>query len=59
MSLSDILTSEEFLSSIARGLQKSPNYEEIPWERLYDDITHGQAIAIRDNKLEEFINNLF
>lgn len=31
-------------------------YDEI--EELIDDITVFQAIAIRDNKLEEFINNL-
>jgi hypothetical protein len=33
-------------------------FSEYSKEELIDDITKDQAIAIRDNKLEEFINNL-
>ena len=53
-----LITSQLFIEAIARGL--NPNYEiDSPW--LYSEIgriTTEQAIAIRDNKLEEYISNL-
>lgn len=65
----NIITSKEFIEAVAKWLMddeiivvfmwgKWINYMPIEIEHLIDDITTYQAIAIRDNKLEEFINNL-
>lgn len=51
-----LITSKPFISAIARGINRKSN------KAIYDTnlyrITIEQAIHIRDNKLEEFINNL-
>jgi len=71
--LIELITSKEFIEAVARGVAKKnleirTKYENdwviykwpslVLWEDLIDYITSGQAIAIRDNKLEEFIINL-
>lgn len=62
---SEILTykfiKKEFIEAIARGIhkeEKDDDWEIIPLSFTELDITIQQAIAIRDNKLEEFITNL-
>ncbi len=55
-----IITSKEYLESVARGIT---DRMILGWEKTYtseflDLLTHTQAIAIRDNKLPEYINNL-
>lgn len=69
--LIETITSKEFIEAVARGIENKSEKEgclintKIRWIGCVDDsyeivekITHMQAIAIRDNKLEEFINNL-
>ena len=62
------ITSKPFIEAIARGINKIKDKKFlITWahilndtdeNRLLDIITFDQAIAIRDNKLEEYINNI-
>lgn len=64
-----IITSKEFIESVSRWIIKSKwNWEQIQeeiedfintfvWNEIYK-LTTRQAIAIRDNKLEEFIENI-
>ena len=53
------ITSKEFIEAIARWLyiwDKSVRVKiDSVFNKLIDDITFEQALAIRDNKLEEFI----
>ena len=52
-------SSKEFIEAIARWLyiwDKSVRVKiDSVFNKLIDDITFEQALAIRDNKLEEFI----
>lgn len=52
-----IITSKKFIEAIARG---KPNWVgfQSPFCRDIDKITWKQAESIRDEKLDEFINNL-
>ena len=55
--LIEVITSEPFIEAIARGVSKKVKYETaLEWH--IENLTIKQAIAIRDNKLEEFIINL-
>ena len=62
--LLQIITSKEFIKSVVNGIKKNiklkDNIQEWePFSKWYIDwLTMKQAIAIRDNKLEEFIINL-
>jgi len=67
--INDIITSKSFIEAIARWLSKKLLEEIIIWryrlvmcnaelEDLIETLTTEQAIAIRDNKLEDFIKNL-
>ena len=62
--LYEVITSKPFIEAIARGI-KYKDYDfnywmyDTNWWNIQDKITFFQAIAIRDNKLEEFINNLW
>ena len=53
-SIQELITSREFIESITRWLKK------LDWFIVYwiDWFTVDQAIAIRENKLEEFIKEL-
>lgn len=53
-SLIDICTSKEFIEAVARWIQKN-NGGGWWWYFSIEEITHNQAIAIRDWKLEDFI----
>ena len=62
-SVIEAITSKPFIEAIAKG--KISNTFIVHWEiegdyldKISDKITLSQAIAIRDNKLEEFINSL-
>jgi hypothetical protein len=57
--ITDVITSKPFIEAIARGVLET----DFEWKKellleVINIITTKQAIAIRDNKLEEFINNL-
>lgn len=56
--LTELITSKEFIETIARGLTKK-RYFPIMGKIDIEYITTGQAIAIRDCTLEEFITNLW
>lgn len=68
-----LITSKPYIEAIAKGLVKKYNWQTIDWMFWYwawefddslnielevDEITTNQAIAIRNNTLEEFIENL-
>ena len=59
--LYSIICKKSFIEAVAKGLcmEDKIEFSEYSKEELIDDITKDQAIAIRDNKLEEFINNLW
>ena len=72
-SLSDILFEKEFIEAVAKGLLKDreklwnylwkeikiPNLNEFVYlDSIIADLTCRQAVAIRDNKLNNFIINL-
>ena len=69
-SLQELITSKEFIEAIARGIIEKVIKIECPfiiwgWNMEsscnlseIEELTIMQAIAIRDNKLEEFINNI-
>lgn len=52
LSITDIITSWPFIEAIIKWTFK------ILWNRVKDEFTAHQAIAIRDNKLDEFILTL-
>jgi len=56
----EIITSKEFIEAVARWVYE--NNKDRSWNAYYQNIikiiTHEQAEAIRDNKLEEFITKL-
>lgn len=52
-----LITSCWFINAIARGVLKNNNWGWW-WYFLFNEITHNQADAIRDDKLEEFILSL-
>ena len=67
----EMITSLKFIEAIARGLVKdNTNISDLLWKyfkiqhygctelNFIDRLTEKQAIAIRDNKLEEFITKL-
>ena len=69
--LHELITSQGFIQAVARWLEKSNldfmiiwkyNYSpKVDWQKYWcyiDKITTQQAIAIRDNSLDKFINNL-
>lgn len=68
LNLIELITSKEFIEAIGRGLKEKWWYEDVLWlwgfthksdfNNFIVELTHIQADAIRDNKLEEFINNL-
>ena len=56
-SLYETITSKPFIEAVANWIQKKQT--KYKWMLdLMDEICLNQAIAIRDNKLKEFINNL-
>ena len=62
--ITDIITSKPFIEAIARGIIEKTKQIQGEWSfldlnKIIDEITTEQAIAIRDNKLEEFITNLW
>jgi len=57
-SLNSIIMKKSFIEAIARGYEKT-KYMNTPEYINVDLITNRQAIAIRDNKLESFITNLW
>jgi len=54
-----LITSKEFIEAIARWINKRLHYKITYTSWQLDVITTKQAIAIRDDKLEEFIINLW
>lgn len=71
--LFNVITSSQFIEAVARGVSKETNVKVPQLWTLYscvlhselvnrkwiiNEITTQQAIAIRDNKLPEFINNI-
>ena len=59
INLFELITSKEFIEAIARGLEWNWKYT-LKYENTYllYDLTREQALAIRNNKLEEFIDDL-
>lgn len=60
----EIITSKPFIEAIARGIIEISRQIQWEWSFLdlnknIEEITLNQAIAIRDDKLEEFITNLW
>lgn len=57
-----LITSKEFIEAVARGVYMWEWTVRVKidnvFNKIIDDITINQAISIRDNKLEEFINNM-
>jgi len=59
-SIIDLITSKDYIESIARGLLKTDYVNTQSAHRVDEDIlTTSQAIAIRDWELPNFINNIF
>ena len=70
VSLEKIITSKPFLEAIARAtidienevktwvIEDTKENRESFYNAYLDEITYEQAIAIRDDKLEEFINEI-
>ena len=58
--LLSIITSKEFIEAIHKWIIWKWNewWNELQFDRLIDCLTYKQAIAIRDGKLEEFIEGL-
>lgn len=59
----NLITSKPFIEAVARGIWEKSEWRNKESEKIFisvmsDNITTDQAIAIRENKLEEFINNL-
>ena len=53
-----MVTSKEYIEALARGLLKTQKESIWRLESTIDRITTTQAIAIRDNKLEEYYKEL-
>jgi hypothetical protein len=65
LSITDIITSWPFIEAIFRGWYDKYDFDkwmrnkfDTYWWSDIDKITFAQAIAIRDNKLDEFIKDL-
>ena len=62
INLYELITSKEFIEATARGKEKEANDKGwcvlISTRELIEKITISQALAIRDNTLEDFINNI-
>jgi hypothetical protein len=56
----EIITSKGHIEAVARGLENEDNFwwNGLKFDTLSGYITCKQAKAIRDGKLEEFINNI-
>lgn len=58
--LISIIMSKQFLEAITKGLQNTAYQNTQSWVKVDIDVfTEDQAIAIRDNKLEDFISSLW
>lgn len=58
LSVYELITSKPFIEAVARGINPTMKNWSMWLNIEIDWITTKQAIAIRDNKLPEFINNL-
>ena len=62
VSLEKIITSKSFIEAVANGLEsmdKELGLDSLAWDcSSIDTLTYNQAIAIRDWKLEAFINEI-